>query len=44
MTCATAAARAQLVLFARERFSARLRAAAAEEDVLLVSAKDLFSA
>lgn len=37
------AARAQLVLFARERFSARLRAAAAEEDVLLVSAQDLFA-
>jgi hypothetical protein len=37
------AARAQLALFARERFSARLRAAAAEEGVLLVSAADLFA-
>jgi len=36
------AARAQLVLFGRERFSARLRAAAAEEDVRLVGAADLF--
>jgi AAA+ ATPase superfamily predicted ATPase len=36
------AARARLVLFARERFSAALRAAAQEEDVLLVSAADLF--
>jgi AAA+ ATPase superfamily predicted ATPase len=37
------AARAQLALFARERFSARLRAAAAEEGVLLVSPADLFA-
>lgn len=36
------AARAKLVLFARERFSERLRAAAAREDVLLVTAADLF--
>jgi uncharacterized protein len=37
------AARAQLVLFARERFSAKLRAAAKDEDVLLVNATDLFA-
>jgi uncharacterized protein len=38
------AARAQLVLFARERFGTRLREAAAAEDVLLVSGTDLFGA
>jgi hypothetical protein len=32
------------VLFGRERFTTRLRRAAAEEDVLLVSAADLFAA
>lgn len=37
------AARARLVLFARERFGARLRAAARAEDVLLVTAADLFA-
>jgi AAA+ ATPase superfamily predicted ATPase len=37
------AARARLALFARERFTARLREAAAAEDVLLVSAAELFA-
>lgn len=38
------AARARLAVFARERFSARLQKVAREEDVLLVSAADLFAA
>lgn len=37
------AARARLAIFARERFSARLRERAADEDVLLVSAAELFA-
>ncbi|HZV74256.1 MAG TPA: ATP-binding protein [Conexibacter sp.] len=36
------AARARLALFARERFTDRLRLAAKEDDVLLVTAADLF--
>jgi len=36
------AARARLVVFARERFGEHLRKAAKQEDVLLVSAADLF--
>jgi hypothetical protein len=37
------AARAMRVLFAREDFTPDLRARAAEEDVLLVTAADLFA-
>jgi uncharacterized protein len=38
------AGRARLAIFARESFSARLRERAADEDVMLVSAADLFAA